>query len=489
MKRYFAVIIIIFILSGYSSFPQGKTKNNTKEKETPQELFDDAEFFYESEDYKEALYDYLLLHDQKPDNANINFHIGMCYLNIPGEEKKAVPFLEQAVTKISTKYKSTFEETRAPLHAMFYLGIAYRIDNQLTKSVDVLTKFRNNRNFEGNYNESMVDQEIQSSQRAKMIQDNPINIRRTNLGPPINNNAANYNPVVTTDESIIVYVNSLKFYNAIYMSRKENGVWSEPVNISPQVGSDGDCEPTCISANGKDLYLVKKTKNNFHLYASHWKDSSWTQMVALNKNINSSKNENHASISADGKTLYFTSDRRGGFGKFDIYKSEKDASGDWGPAVNLGNKINTEFNESTPFICEDGKTLYFSSEGHLNMGGYDVFVSHLKADKQWEEPTNAGFPINTTGNDLFYYPLKNGKIAYYSLILPEGYGDKDIYRIENLTVAAQDNTITGQKSKIKKIIVRDKETNEILGIMQYDEEADSLKVQQKNDKIIINIDQ
>jgi len=453
------------------------------------EYFTDADFFFEGEDYREALFNYLKIHDKDSVNANINYCIGMCYMNIPGEETKAIPYFEKAASKISTKYrKSVYEERSAPLYLLFYLGTAYRIDNQLTKALAAYNKFRNHPYFEGHYNEGMVDIEIGACERAKLIQDNPINARFTNIGPPVNNALMNRNPVLNKDETILIYLSSLKFYDAIFMSRKVKGVWGEPVNISSDVGSDGDCEPTCLSADGKELYFVKKMKKNSDIYVSVLKDSVWGPMQPLNKNINTSHNETHASISVDGKTLYFSSDRKGGFGGLDIYKSEKQANGDWGPAVNLGENINTEFDETTPFICEDGKTLYFSSKGHLNMGGYDIFVCHLMANNKWEKPNNVGYPINTTGDNIFFNPLANGEIAYTALVRPDGFGKEDIYRIENLTLQARNNHSL-ENQKILRIVVKDKKTNDVLGVLYFDQKADTLQIHQTSEKIDIRIDE
>ena len=130
-------------------------------------------------------------------------------------------------------------------------------------------------------------------------------------------------------------------------------------------------------------------------------------MEPLNKNINSPYHETHASISADGKTLYFTSNRPGGQGGMDIYKSEIDEQGEWGKAVNLGSVVNTPYNEETPIINQDDNILYFSSQGHLNMGGYDVFHSLKMGNDKWREPVNMGSPVSTTDDDLFYYPLES----------------------------------------------------------------------------------
>jgi tetratricopeptide (TPR) repeat protein len=283
LSKKSTIIVLLFFFSQMFLFAQ--TRQQLKE------YFTDADFFFEGEDYREALFNYLKIHDKDSVNANINYCIGMCYMNIPGEETKAIPYFEKAASKISTKYrKSVYEERSAPLYLLFYLGTAYRIDNQLTKALAAYNKFRNHPYFEGHYNEGMVDIEIGACERAKLIQDNPINARFTNIGPPVNNALMNRNPVLNKDETILIYLSSLKFYDAIFMSRKVKGVWGEPVNISSDVGSDGDCEPTCLSADGKELYFVKKMKKNSDIYVSVLKDSVWGPMQPLNKNINTSHN-------------------------------------------------------------------------------------------------------------------------------------------------------------------------------------------------------
>jgi hypothetical protein len=482
LRKKFPIVVLLFFIMQLTLFAQ-------KNKQQLKEYFDDADYFFESEDYREALFNYLKIHDKDSANANINYCIGMCYINIPGEETKAISYFEKAATKLSTKYrKSTFEERSAPLYMLYYMGNAYRIDNQLAKALAAYNKFRNHPFFEGHFNDRMVDDEIGACERAKLIQDSPINVRFANIGPPVNNAQTNKCPVLSKDEKVIIYLSSLKFYDAVFMSRKINGVWGEPVNISSDVGTDGDCEPTCLSADGKELYFVKKMKKNYDIYVSLLKDSIWGPMQPLNKNINTAHNETHACVSYDGKTLYFSSDRRGSAGGLDIFKSERQTGGDWGPAVNLGENVNTEYDETTPFICEDGKTLYFSSKGHLNMGGYDVFVCHLMANNKWDKPNNVGYPINTTGDNLFYNPLSNGEIAYSALVRPDGLGKEDIYRIENLTLQARNNHGL-DNSRILRIVVKDKKTNDVLGILYFDQKADTLQIHQTSEKIDIRIDE
>ncbi len=154
-------------------------------------------------------------------------------------------------------------------------------------------------------------------------------------------------------------------------------------------------------------------------------------VTKLNRNINTKFYESHASISPDGNKLYFTSNREGSLGELDLWLSEKDALGEWGVAANLGNTVNTPFNEETPFIGKDGIVLTFSSEGHGSMGGYDFFISKLGSGG-WSKPENMGYPLSTTDDDLGYQPVDNGGYGFYSLMT--GYKKKEIVQVTFNTI-------------------------------------------------------
>ncbi|HSL85598.1 MAG TPA: hypothetical protein VK861_01540 [Bacteroidales bacterium] len=156
-------------------------------------------------------------------------------------------------------------------------------------------------------------------------------------------------------------------------------------------------------------------------------NGKWTPIKKLNRYINTKFYESHAAISADGTRLYFTSNRTGGMGGLDIYVSEKDYSGDWGPPLNLGATVNTPYNEDTPFITRNDSLLYFSSEGHHSMGGYDNFRSERK-NSMFTIPVNMGSPINTTDDDKFFQPYNNGKSGYYSI--RTDYKKRDIFNVD-----------------------------------------------------------
>ena len=424
MKR---ILIIIALLSLF--LPRFSAQEITD----PEELFSEGEFFYLIEEYQEALYYYLQLLDAFPDNPNFNFKAGMTYLQIPGQEHRAIPYLEKAITHTSIKYKKRlYTESNAPHYSYFYLGNAYRINNDLDKALDTYQTFMDSKDFEGNYNINIVETEVRACERAKIIQDVPINLNKVRLEAPINSETDNYNAVLSADGNTMVFITQMKFYDAIQLSRKINGIWSVPEVLNPQVGSDGDMYPVSLSSDGTELYLVKRAESNDDIYLSVLSGPFWSKAQPLNENINTRTNETHASISGDGQTLYFTSDRRGGCGKLDIYRSQRLNNKEWGPATNLGPVINTDLDEETPFITKDGTRLYFSSKGHFNMGGFDIFFSDLLEDKTWNDPINIGFPLNTTGDDLFYFPVGNGEKGYFAIRDKEEPFASDIYYVEIL---------------------------------------------------------
>jgi outer membrane protein OmpA-like peptidoglycan-associated protein len=164
------------------------------------------------------------------------------------------------------------------------------------------------------------------------------------------------------------------------------------------------------------------------IYTSLLEGGQWTKPVPLNKNINTPFWETSASMSADGKRLFFTSSRPGGLGELDIYVSERDAKGEWGKAVNLGPAINTPGNEDAPFIHSDGKTLYFSSNGHPSMGSNDIFISEFR-DGKWQKPRNLGYPINSIEYDGFLRVSDDKRTGYYSTVREDGHGASDLYSI------------------------------------------------------------
>ena len=426
MKRFILLTASLALLVSNVTLSQARIENRMK--------FSEAEGYVLFEEYKEALRLYLELIRSYPTNSNIKYRIGQCYVNIPEEKDKSITYLEDAVKNINPAYKEgKFKETGAPYDAYYYLANAYRINNQIDKALETYELF--NKNLDAKiYNPDVVDLQIQSCLHARELMKTPLYIRKENLGEPINNQYANLRPVVSGDQNTMIFNSLEPFQEALYIVKKVDGKWSNPLNIIPDLGlgQEGGNYAVSLSHDGNELYIYRRgTDYDGNIYVTKKITSErWSNIVKLNDNINTKYWESHATLSNDGKKLFFTSNRKGSLGGLDIYVSERDSADVWSPAVNLGPIINTEYNEDTPFLSDDDKTLYFSSEGHYNIGGYDIFFSALKDDGSWSAPVNVGYPLNTTDDDLFFHPLSNGYQAYYAMISEGGYGLSDIYRLE-----------------------------------------------------------
>lgn len=422
MIKRLLLITYLTLFSGSLLFSQAKLEIRN--------MFFEAESWILFEDYEEALPIYDRLLTFFPTNANFKYRLGQCYLYKPGEKDKAIAYLEDAVKNINPKYKEgKYKETGAPYDALYYLANAYRINNQIDKAIETYELFRQNMD-EKIYNPEIVEEQIQSCRHARELMNTPLYVKEINLGTNINEGSSEFNPVISQDESIMVYSKSERFYDAILYSTRSNGVWSSPLNLNEALMIDQDLYPTSISKDGKTLYLYSSAGYDGIIYSSTFANGNWGPLVKLNENINTKYWESHATISHDEKKLYFTSNRKNSIGGLDIYVSEKDSLGNWGPAVNLGPVINTKYHEDTPFLSRDDKTLFFSSRGHYNMGGYDIFYSTMLENGQWSVPMNAGYPLNSTDDDVFFKPVNEGYEGYIAKFTPYGYGDQDIYRVE-----------------------------------------------------------
>jgi tetratricopeptide (TPR) repeat protein len=400
-----------------------------------EEMFLDADSWFTFEDYQEALPIFLKVNEADPENYNVIYKIGFCYLHIPGQKDKSISFLKKATERTTDSYReNTYIEKRAPIDAFFYLGNAYLVNNQIEQAIDSYLGFQilvsqskklANKDI---YDKDYLDKQINACKNAIDFKNRPIEFIAANLGTPINTRFNDFNPVISGDGNMLVFTTKLKFYDAIFFSKKVNGVWGYPVNIMAQLGVDNKTATTSLSYDGSTLYLYRDDNFDGNIYVSYLKNGQWSNIVSLGENINTKYWESHASISKDGKKLYFTSNRPGGYGDLDIYVSEIQSDGKWGVPKNMGPNINSRWNENTPFITENEDKLFFCSEGHRGMGGYDVFYA-TKTGNEWSKPINIGYPLNSTDDNLFFMPESNGEAAYFSQFSQYGYGGQDIYKI------------------------------------------------------------
>lgn len=445
-----SISLLILVMLGFSMWAQEETPSVDKAK------FRDAEYLALNEAWADALkvYKELLLDD--PENAFINYKAGLCYLNQPFENGRSIPYLEKAIKSTSVDVEEgRYKERRAPVHAFFYLGYAYHINRYFSKALKTYELYKSKLPAEDIPNRQMVERQIISCETAKELVRYPIDVEIDNVGRVINSKRPEFNPCVTTDGNFLVYttirerqsIDSVEvdkidspYYLIFYSKRDENGRWGAPRDITEELGTRGLCKSLSISGDGNKLLLHRDDWEDGGLtdnqegtiYYSELNGEKWTLIRKLNSNINSTSWESHACISPEGDKIYFTSSRKGGFGGLDIYVSKLEA-GEWGPAENLGPTINTPFDEETPYVLEDGKTIFFSSEGHRNMGGHDIFASRLLDNGEWSEPLNLGYPINSPDDNVFYVPIGDGSTAFYSQARYEGYitfGAQDIYKMK-----------------------------------------------------------
>lgn len=424
MNSKYKIAVLMFMIT-LNSFAQQNYKRVHKD------AFEEAtSYLYEGDFYTAlAIYDELYPFDTS--YAEINYTIGVCYMNIRGKEEKAHSYLKKAV-------KGNVRE------AFFWLGRSYHIHinfNEAIKYYKLYGKFENKEIFN-----SEVERYIKMSYKAKEMMSNPVQVEIINMGKNINTVYSEYVPVVSSDQTEIYFTSRRpestggllddygRYFEDIYYSSKKDGDWIKAKNMGSPLNTDTHDAVVNLTANGNELVIYRTNKNLYggDLYLSDNLNSSWSVPIKLTENINSPNQEASASISPDGKLMYISSNRPGGMGGKDIYRARRLPDGQWSLPENLGPTINSPYDEDAPYIQADGRTLYFSSNGHNTMGGYDIFKSKLEDDEIWTNPRNVGYPINTVKDDIYFVVSPDGKTAYYSSNMPGGYGKQDIYRINIL---------------------------------------------------------
>jgi outer membrane protein OmpA-like peptidoglycan-associated protein/tetratricopeptide (TPR) repeat protein len=387
---------------------------HSQDRRVVRSLYKEAEsiLLYLDED-EQALERFLMLEEMDPENANIQYKIGVCYLHIPGKKDQAIAPLEYAVDHISTTYESSYTERNAPRDAFFYLGMAYHYNNQLNKAIETYEKFLEIADAADYYNIEFVKTQIQGCRLALEYQKDPVNLQDIMMGSSINRFEENFNPAVSGNGRVIVFTSLDGGRYRIMFSEKINGTWTVAKDITRELNARGEGISSSLSYDGQTLFVYKDDKGLGNLYVSHYDGDRWESLERLNSHINTKYWESACCLSPDGQTLYFTSNRRGGYGRLDIYRSKRTAEGDWGPAQNLGPTVNSPFSEDVPYLNSDGSLLFFSSQGHKSLGGFDHFYSKRLDSVSWSIPVNLGFPANTTDDDMFLAPLGSGDTVLY----------------------------------------------------------------------------
>ncbi|MBI5218859.1 MAG: PD40 domain-containing protein [Bacteroidia bacterium] len=447
-------------------------------------------------DYYGALRIYRKIYDSIPDDPEVNFRIGQCYIALK-QINNALPHLQKA------NQKDSLIDKELP----FLLGQALQFSGKIDAAMSCYYKFKSTlkpRQLEHHH----VNVLLMQCQTAKEMMSKPVDVKIKNIGQSVNSKYTDANPSITADGKTFIFTsrrpnakgdnidpNTDDYYDDVYISKWEDAAktWAQATPISGQINTEGYDADLSISPDGNKIFLYKnipgETQSGDIYISDKQPDGTWGKPNPLGKNINSTYFESSACVTADGNTLYFVSEREGfgieSYGMGDIYMAKSEGS-DWGKPVNLGSLINTVDDEIGVFIHPDGKTLFFSSNGHNTMGGHDIFMSTLQ-DGKWTTPVNLGYPINTTKEEIHFILSMDGKKAYISSNRDGGMGGYDIWEVDmtnyykslNKDLA---NSLSGPVLSIIKGTVIDGESKPVQTEIIFKDESNSETKVKTNEK-------
>ncbi len=290
---------------------------------------------------------------------------------------------------------------------------------------------------------------------------NPVPFEPVNIGDAINSSNDEYWPTLTADEQVLIFTRQTlrdttgrrvpgNLREDFYVSYFIDNEWTPAREIGPPLNSELNEGAPSVTADGRLIFFTGCNRADGHgscdIYYAAREGDRWGEPVNLGVPVNTASWEAQPSVSADGNTLYFSSNRRGGEGNMDIWYSEYQGGGQWGTPVNMGDMINTDGNEMSPFIHPDNRTLYFSSDGHTGMGGYDIFVTRKNDEGEWTSPENLGYPLNTHYDEIGLIVNARGDRGYFASDRMTGQV-RDIYTFE-LYIEARPREVSYMKGTV-----------------------------------------
>lgn len=380
--------------------------------------------------FEKALEYYLKAYAFNPDNARLNMRIGECYLYTPYKER-SVEFLERAV-----------ELNVGSLEVYYLLGFAYQQSYRFDEAEEQFEFYRQSLSpKEAIQERDRLERRMAECRHAKEMIDNPVRVFIDNAGNRINTEFDDYSPVLSPDGNVMYFTSRRpvgrkpktdnvdhKYFENVFYAVKSGNVWLAAQPLEGKINTKTHEATAGISPDGHTLYIYRGDKGG-DLFFSRKEDNGWGKPRRLPRGITSKGNqETSIAFTSDNRRVYFISDRPGGFGEKDIWTATLDQRGRWTEPTNLGSVVNTPWDEESIFLAPDDMTMYFSSQGHNTMGGFDVFKIQFR-NGRWTKPENLGHPINTPGDDLFFVLAPDDKSAYYSTMKPGGLGGSDIYHI------------------------------------------------------------
>jgi len=344
---------------------------------------------------------YQLLDGDK-ENSNLNYKLGYSYFMSYNQQDKALPYLEKASQlrdasgghgSFNTAGYDPFDakERNCPAEVDYYLGRAYHLNTEYDKADQFYQKFLDETGGKHTLT-TIARRGLEQTANARVLTKTPKPYLISNVGPVVNTDHPDFSPVLSVDGNALFYTsrrirpdssNSSIIdpiaglpYENIYVSYKDReGEWQAPelLNINPT--GAGHLASVNVAADGQTLFLYRDDTGDGNIYESKLVGEVWSDPVLMGSDINTKSWETHGTLTSDGNIFYFISDRSGGEGGRDIYRAVRLPDGLWSKSQNLGNVVNTPYDEDGVFIHPNGRTMYFSSVGHNSMGGFDVFTT------------------------------------------------------------------------------------------------------------------
>jgi outer membrane protein OmpA-like peptidoglycan-associated protein len=330
---------------------------------------------------------------------------------------------------------------------LYYLGQAYHYSEKFDSAILFYDRYNRILSRTLNYDKSKkineVNRKMFECRNAIVYMEHPVDVSIQNLNYDVNSEYPDYAPTIDENEKLMVFTSRRpadnsndrvavdhEYYEEIFISEKVNGIWGPARNPGPPLNTGYHNASVNLAPDGSEIIIYHDTGGGDLLLSKKNKDGSWANPVPM-EGINTEYLESSATITQDDKTIYFTSNRPGGYGGTDIYSCELGKGGRWTNIKNLGPLVNTELDEEGVFISANGQHLYFSSNGLAGMGDLDIYRSTYDATKkEWGEPLNLGFPINSVENDIYFTLTADEKYAYISSLRRDNLGEQDIYRVD-----------------------------------------------------------
>lgn len=506
MKAIKLILSITILFASSIIFAQKDVEFDKKNFKDDKSAFRDARKSLEEGDgymepnpiprYNQAIPYYEKAYEFNANSSYLNYQLGLCFINTI-YKFKALEYFKKAFELNPNKHPD--------IH--YYIGWGYQLNKDWDNAIKHYEIQKKRLDNKKQLQDIMhINKRIFECKSGAELIKEPVRVWIDNMGAAVNSEYPEYGMIMTADASEIFFTSRRptttggdkdpfinEFFEDVYTShKKDNGKWSKSTNVGSPINTKGHDAAVALNPDGSRMVVYIDDKGDGNLYESKREGSEWSKPKIFNKEISGPYHEPSCWYSSDGKLLYFVSDRpEGGKGApahKDIFVATWNADKEeYRDVKRLPDNVNTKYDEDGIFLHPDGKTLYFSSQGHNSMGGYDVFRTVKQADGTWSEPENMGYPINTPDDDVFFVVAANGRDAYMTSFREDGFGDKDLYKVtllgaekepmllaEDVPLATLDVPMTS-KALEPKVEIKKSQVAILKGVIRDDETKDPLE--------------